>query len=108
MCDLHNRNVSAKAGAVALSYIILLNSVVFIYLSLTHTYTHAGFQGEEHRPHAPGHRSFAKEQQERLHLRAYRHRSVSNFPLGSAPRILQGPGGFQAGWKETHAQETHW
>lgn len=106
MCDLHNRNVSAKAGAVALSYIILLNSVVFIYLSLSRT--HAGFQGEEHRPHAPGHRSFAKEQQERLHLRAYRHRSVSNFPLGSAPRILQGPGGFQAGWKETHAQETHW
>lgn len=40
MCDLHNRNVSAKAGAVALSYIILLNSVVFIYLSLTHTRTH--------------------------------------------------------------------
>lgn len=32
-------HVSAKAGAVALIYIILLNSVVFIYLSHAHTHT---------------------------------------------------------------------
>lgn len=67
--------------------------------------THAGFQGEEHRPHAPGHRSSAEEQQERLHLQPDGHRSVGHFPLGSTPSLLQGPGGFQRGWEETHTEE---
>lgn len=67
--------------------------------------SYSGFQREEYRPHAPGHRSLAKEQQERLHLRADGHRPVRNVPLGGSPSLLQGPGGFQGGWKETHTEE---
>ena len=67
--------------------------------------SHAGFQGEEHGPHAPGHRSLAEEQQERLHLRADRHRPLGHLPLGGTPSLLQGPGGFQGGREETHAEE---
>lgn len=65
----------------------------------------AGLQGEEHGPHAPGHRRFAEEQQERLHLRADGHRPVGHVPLGGPPSLLQGPGGLQRGWEETHAEE---
>lgn len=67
-----------------------------------------GLQGEKHRPHAPGHCSLTEEQQERPHLRADGHRPDCHVPLGGTPSLLQGPGGFQRGWKETHAEEDWW
>lgn len=68
-------------------------------------FPHAGLQGEEHGPHAAGHRGAAEEQQQRLRLRPDGYRPDCHLPLVGAARLLQGPGGLQGGREEAQAEE---
>ena len=65
----------------------------------------AGLQGEEHGPHAAGHRGPAEEQQECLHRRPDRHPPSGHVPLVRAAGLLQGGGGLPHGRQEIRGEE---